>query len=910
MEDSGTAVNEPWDAGDDQEEKPEGFIRTESCKKQESLAADTTKALLETNDDSNLEFNPEGKTGKDFAANGDVSMTLHPLGSATSVQSTETGGSPVRPPDGGDDICESERPRVPETPSWDGSNAHERPGAVDKDLDLCIEKPTCCGKACGADDFYSLGPEHCPNCRNVRGGLSESSHPNRPRRMSGSSAAQSGSTICAFEARNSLRLSIEPTFIRCTPLTTVMGNCGKHLKHGIQEFGSSRMYELSRQVALIDDFISHSWRDGRWSKFISLCLLYNGTAAFVASLAFCAVCFTVQLTLPVPVSWGSYKKVVAGQEYDIAEGCLAFLGAPFVCLWFLHSWVSIRNKSLRMRVPGVFLDRLCIHQTDEALKCKGILSIGGILKYSQRMVVLWSPEYFFRLWCMFEVAVWCHLDRMDHLVFVPLSKAVLVVVCASGVYLSCVILLLMHTSDSWIEYKVFYALILGALVSVSPFAMHYLRGLMRDLVALRHQLGQVSVSAAECFCCSHNHVHPDTGQEMQCDRVLVMNTVQELFPGASKGESAKKFDSKVRKDFAKRIIQSIGGPDAMPMRWCLLIVAPVIWRSADVISSRDLPAAVMLRLLLTQFTYVLESLIVVRVCFFMCGYLSAHQGLFVLDVLVSCFGAWGCLMLGTGLFLKTYRASMLEALWPLCVNIFISGLLNLAILWSEFPPNMKRRRHTRTSVIVDQQIKNSLTSNEGQNGDHNKSSRRVSRNSNASQGTRYGLTVDTTAHPEGEATGRPYDDPECGDEGGSDGSPKPDKVVTSWNMAKAAEEKAKIAAQPWSRRFSGIFSDPGSPEKQGAEEFTQVLRGSQSCCESTPNSPISAGRKKPVWTIQTPSKGQVEESPPRCASSASLGSADSIGSVVTSWAVAKDRHKRYNSKQKHTKAYKCRHQSA
>ena len=48
------------------------------------------------------------------------------------------------------------------------------------------------------------------------------------------------------------------------------------------------------------------------------------------------------------------------------------------------------------KLPGLstdcFLDKVCIHQTDPALKRKGIDSLGGFLAHSKRMVCDASPS--------------------------------------------------------------------------------------------------------------------------------------------------------------------------------------------------------------------------------------------------------------------------------------------------------------------------------------------------------------------------------------------------------------------------------------------------------------------------------------------------------------------------------------
>jgi len=60
--------------------------------------------------------------------------------------------------------------------------------------------------------------------------------------------------------------------------------------------------------------------------------------------------------------------------------------------------------------------------------------------------------------------------------------------------------------------------------------MNYLgMSIMRDVYQLPDQLNKFRLQDAECFCCTHHHRHPETGQELICDRELVYQTLTDSY---------------------------------------------------------------------------------------------------------------------------------------------------------------------------------------------------------------------------------------------------------------------------------------------------------------------------------------------------------------------------------------------
>jgi hypothetical protein len=61
---------------------------------------------------------------------------------------------------------------------------------------------------------------------------------------------------------------------------------------------------------------------------------------------------------------------------------------------------------------------MCINQATSDTKARGIDQIGKFLRNSEELLILWSPDYFSRLWCCFEIAMYLHFLRPgdDHLI--------------------------------------------------------------------------------------------------------------------------------------------------------------------------------------------------------------------------------------------------------------------------------------------------------------------------------------------------------------------------------------------------------------------------------------------------------------------------------------------------------------
>ncbi|CAE8707672.1 unnamed protein product, partial [Polarella glacialis] len=187
---------------------------------------------------------------------------------------------------------------------------------------------------------------------------------------------------------------------RGVSLATVMDLGGRHF--GPNACGKDHD-ALSFPTDKYDVFISHSWRTSRWAKYAALLYYTSLVPAVCAGLAAGILAFALQVHGILP-PFGLIERQDSAAPLpsfwcQVTGGC--------TCFATLVMWARLVElaESTRSTRASYFLDCLCINQSDAALKQAGIDSIGAYLRNSDSMLVLWSPGYFTRLWCCFELAV-------------------------------------------------------------------------------------------------------------------------------------------------------------------------------------------------------------------------------------------------------------------------------------------------------------------------------------------------------------------------------------------------------------------------------------------------------------------------------------------------------------------------
>ncbi len=219
----------------------------------------------------------------------------------------------------------------------------------------------------------------------------------------------------------------------------------------------------------------------------------------------------------------------------------------------------------------VFLDKICVSQSSNNLKAQAILSLAGMLRRSDRMLILWDPTWTERLWCLFELAAFLKSEqdqddkKKEILLITPtLQGPICILLFIFFALLSLPLLLTPHGDVRAIS---MCTSAVCSLVAGYP-AVSATRGYFRSLQTMEQQLQSLSFDRAECQCCKQNHRYP-SGRPMLCDKEVVKDCVKLWFG------SQEAFEDFVRSTVSDIIIRKLN--HVWRFRTALGVAAPIFW---------------------------------------------------------------------------------------------------------------------------------------------------------------------------------------------------------------------------------------------------------------------------------------------------------------------------------------------
>jgi len=205
----------------------------------------------------------------------------------------------------------------------------------------------------------------------------------------------------------------------------------RHLLRGFgkvlsEKEGCERTFDLSRPVRAIGIFLSHSWSTPGWFKTVALMYYANVNRALFCSFFVATIFWGLEIAGVTEslMTWQTFYMPGADRiftwsgSYTYAPPCLVF----FVVLMFGQEIPFVPQSHC-------FLDKCCIHQTDPEKKNAGIQLLGTFLQSSNKLVILWQPEYLTRLWCVYELAAFRHIKGSANSIieFLPLKLPMLTI---------------------------------------------------------------------------------------------------------------------------------------------------------------------------------------------------------------------------------------------------------------------------------------------------------------------------------------------------------------------------------------------------------------------------------------------------------------------------------------------------
>eukprot|EP00401_Gymnodinium_catenatum_P006750 CAMPEP_0117486754 /NCGR_PEP_ID=MMETSP0784-20121206/15640_1 /TAXON_ID=39447 /ORGANISM="" /LENGTH=550 /DNA_ID=CAMNT_0005281375 /DNA_START=66 /DNA_END=1718 /DNA_ORIENTATION=+ len=295
------------------------------------------------------------------------------------------------------------------------------------------------------------------------------------------------------------------------------------------------VYNLSEEVDSIDFFVSHTWSASGFGKCIALLGFFRRSTFFVGGLPALAIVFVLEASGILPPI-GVYSTRVLDWKGDVPLGMWCASIAPWagvLCALWMPSGASARNKE-----PNIFLDQVCIHQVDAEMKQKGILSLGYFLSNSQALMILWTPKYLSRLWCVYELAAYVAFREDARIVFHPVFMEVLVAVmfCAHWLLILFFPILSVTQEPSW---RIMAVALVCTVMACLLVAMPFLRVLVREQDELAAQLASFDCATAEC--------------SLERDRKFIIRRINQWYG------SAEEFNAAVRGELRLRITDTVQG---------------------------------------------------------------------------------------------------------------------------------------------------------------------------------------------------------------------------------------------------------------------------------------------------------------------------------------------------------------
>lgn len=353
--------------------------------------------------------------------------------------------------------------------------------------------------------------------------------------------------MCNFRSVRTLRKSrMTPelinlvSFRRCEHLCRATG-LDQMMRNGAALFrnsdGSAATFAYSKEVKVINFFVSHNWVVSRFRKFVTLAVHFNHSAAAVVTAVYSVLLGVLLYLNKLPVS-----KNGAGDVTGV-WGQVTCMPVYLLTLFTFRDAMWLCGH----RGQTGFLDKVCIHQVDEDLKRQGIVKLGAYLQKSQQMIVIYSDVYLRKLWTVYEIAAFLTLHPIDDLIVLPVRKQMHFLITVMVGYLYQLLCLV---AWSLLGDLGSFAFSLLGLLPALAYTVDA-RWWARHKCDMLHDVGNFTVRNCTCF-------NEDDRPIVHHNILLLLKGCGEVLVDATEDEALERFDVLVRSQVLDRFFDCIG----------------------------------------------------------------------------------------------------------------------------------------------------------------------------------------------------------------------------------------------------------------------------------------------------------------------------------------------------------------
>eukprot|EP00929_Paragymnodinium_shiwhaense_P019747 TRINITY_DN13360_c0_g1_i1.p1 TRINITY_DN13360_c0_g1~~TRINITY_DN13360_c0_g1_i1.p1 ORF type:complete len:573 (+),score=34.46 TRINITY_DN13360_c0_g1_i1:101-1819(+) len=275
-------------------------------------------------------------------------------------------------------------------------------------------------------------------------------------------------------------------------------------------------FQDSEMCDEFDIFLSHRWAACGVKKYLALLFHFAFEKAFRVATIATVVCYVLYrvlvyygLTRPCTIEFSMVPPYRTHYTlFCMVVGEVVLILALITVPYFLWS-------------ERVFIDYLCIDQTDEDGKRSGAMTLPDFLYKSKTLLVLWDREYFTRLWTTWEIAAFAWFHRPAFARATPGRQMVILPVIVPSMAIPAQVFiwgLYFCVQVAWQDCQnlaVCVAVCLPALILPVSFLAAVARQYTLDRMTMRDQIEFFDVDQAHC--------------KEQEDRTIILDSVKEWY---------------------------------------------------------------------------------------------------------------------------------------------------------------------------------------------------------------------------------------------------------------------------------------------------------------------------------------------------------------------------------------------